>query len=879
MTVGWMIFALQAADAVDALERFESKVRPVLASNCFACHTRSKLGGLAVDSRAALLQGGKSGPAVVPGDPEKSLLIQAVRHTHATLKMPPTARLKDAEVEQLEAWVREGAPWPEAKAPKAGHSGLEVTPEQRGFWSFQPVRKPMPPAVRNTAWPRGSIDRFVLAKLEEKGLQPAAEADRRTWIRRVTYGLIGLPPTPEEVARFVADPAADAYDKVVDRLLASPRYGERWARHWLDVARYGDDALDTQLGVQPMFYPYRDWVIRAFNEDMPYDLFVKAQFAGDLLPGQDTRKLLPALTVFMNSPSEFADDDRVDVATRGFLGLTVACAQCHDHKYDPIPTKDYYSLLGIFRSTQYREVALDSAEKVADYKAHKDAVDEQKREVEEFVETARRQVIQVLAGNTYGYLMAAWRGGAATDGLDAEVLERWKRYLAKPGKQHGFLRQWEKLVASHASEAEVDREARAFHELVLRVLRDKKAIDDHNKMISYGARLGRDLNDVVGKTMSRERYMLWQELAAVGNPKASTARPSAREDGVLMFPGDTVFRFLPGSYRTHVERMRKRQQQLTAEMPPAYPYLTILEDSPKPANLRVSIRGNPQNPGEEAPRAFLTVFRDLFPQTYTKGSGRLELAEAMASPKNPLTARVMVNRVWERHFGHGLVRTPSNFGQTGDRPVHPELLDYLASRFMEQGWSLKKLHREIVLSAAYREGTAKVDANFAVDPDNRLHWRFNRRRLEAEALRDTILAVSGQFDDAMGGRPVPLDSATNYRRSVYGRISRNVLDPMLTLFDFPNPNVTSEQRIPTTVAPQRLFLLNSPFVMDQGVKLARRLQGTEPARIEQAYQLLFQRAPSAAELASGLKFVAEGEAAWARYCQVLLSTNEFLYLD
>jgi hypothetical protein len=430
----------------------------------------------------------------------------------------------------------------------------------------------------------------------------------------------------------------------------------------------------------------------------------------------------------------------------------------------------------------------------------------------------------------------------------------------------------------------MDREARAFEALAAQVLREKKAIDEHNRVLSYGARLGRDLNDVVGRTMPRERYMLWQELAAAGNPRAATARPEPREDGVLLFPGDKVLRFFPPAFAAHAGKMRARVKELTAALPPPHSYLTIMEESPEPANLRVFVRGSPQNLGEEAPRAFLTVFRDLFPEFYTKGSGRLQLAEAMASPKNPLTARVMVNRVWDWHFGNGLVRTPSNFGQTGDRPVHAELLDYLAARFMEQGWSLKRLHREIVLSSTYRLSSGMVESNYAADPDNRLHWRYDRRRLDAEALRDSMLFAGGTLDETMGGRPLPLDSPANRRRSVYGRISRNVLDPMLALFDFPNPNATSEQRIPTTVPLQRLFLLNSPFVMAQSAALAERLEregAADPDRgIARAYRILFQRTPSGTESRAGLAYVSgAGAGGWARYAQVLLSTDEFLYTE
>ena len=892
-------FLYQATGAgPNSKERFETKVRPLLAKNCYTCHTQARLGGLELNSREGLLKGGKSGPAVVPGDPGNSLLIQAISYTHASLKMPPTGRLSDAEVQELTSWVRDGAVWPDtpsAPAP-ASAQGYVVTPEQRTFWSFQPVRKPAPPDVKNTSWVRGPIDRFILAKLEQQGLAPAIEADRRTWIRRATFDLIGLPPTPEEVSAFLGDPASNAYEKVVDRLLASPRHGERWARRWLDIARYSDDVLDSTFKFSPAPHPYRDWVIQAFNDDMPYDLFVKAQFAADLLPGIGAKKLLPALEIFVNPPSDgFGEDDRVDVATRGFLGLTVACAKCHDHKYDPIPTKDYYALLGIFHSTKYEEFPLVPASTVDNFQMRRRAVDEQEKHLREFLDTASQQLAEVLTAKSSQYLMGAWKilgpgkrslaDVARSAKLDHEVLERWIQYLKTPSKQHPFLRHWEELLVSLAPEAEIQQESDAFQMLAVQVVWRKKESDEYNNAIfaAFKRGLDREVNDFEGKTMPRDRYMLWQELAAIGNPNADPSQIEALKDGVVMFSGDKVLRFMPAAFREYVAGMRTRLNELNAAMPAQYPFLSVIEDLPKPADLHVAIRGNQQNQGEEAPRGFLTVFKDIWPDPFTKGSGRLQLAEAIASPKNPLTARVMVNRIWEGHFGHGLVLTPSNFGQTGDRPVHPELLDYLAGRFIEQGWSLKKLHREIVLSETYRLSTDRLAANLAVDPDNRLHWRYPVRRHDAESLRDSLLFVTNSLDERMGGPAVPLDNLSNHRRTIYGKVSRNMLDPMLNLFDFPNPNQTSEQRLLTTVPVQRLFLLNSPLVMNQAEALATRLDLEtlkEPQRIIRAYQLLFQRQPSDTELKAGLEYISAGDTgAWSRYAQVLLASNEFLYLE
>ena len=868
----------QAAESADF---FESLIRPVLTRSCFACHTASKLGGLRLDSRTDLLKGGASGPAIVPGDPDRSLLIQAVRRTHEKLKMPPQGRLAEKEIANLVEWVRAGAVWPETPRVSAPPSEGKyvITLAQRAFWSFQPVRKPNLPPVRDAAWGKSPLDRLVLAKLEQQKLRPTPPADKRTLIRRATIDLTGLPPTPEEVRAFLADSAPNAFEKVVDRLLSSPLYGERWGRYWLDIARYTDDLLVLKA---PAFYQYRDWVIRAFNEDMPYDLFVKAQIAGDLLPGVDNQKLLPALTIFIDPSSEFSDDDRVDVTTRGFLGLTAACAQCHDHKYDPIPTQDYYSLLGVFRNTKYREVALSPTDVVDEYQMRKKLLDDADKAIAEFLQTESQNIAEMLAAKTSRYLMAAV-GIGNRDGLDPETLQRWIRYLKEPTRQHSYLRKWDSLVARKAGEEELRKEAGAIEDFVIDLILQKKAVDEYNKVLAYGTTNGRQLDDVAGKTLDRGRYMFWQDLCAAGNPKLAFSSPNARIDGVLYYKAEKAERFRSPLYLDHLAGMKARRDRLKSAVPPQFPYLSIIEDLPAPVNLHVYIRGNAQNPGEEAPRRFLRILSDGEPQPFTKGSGRLELAEAIASPKNPLTARVMVNRIWEQHFGNGIVRTPSNFGQTGDRPGNPELLDYLAFRFVESKWSMKALHREIMLSATYALGAGVSAENAVLDPENRFNWRFSRRRLDAEALRDSLLFVAGALEPCSGGPSMPLDDPKNRRRTVYGFISRQKLNPMLATFDFPNPNTTSEQRVPTTVPIQRLFLLNSDFIMRQAHLLSDRIRKDSgedaSANVRRAYEILFQRAPKPAELDAGTEFLRAGGAALPQYAQVLLSSNEFIYVE
>jgi hypothetical protein len=700
-------------------EFFEKSVRPLLAENCFACHGPTKQkGGLRVDSRAALLRGGDSGPAFVPGQPESSRLITAI-HYDGDLRMPPKGKLADEKICVLADWIRMGAAWPEsAKAVRTvgAERGVRVTEQDRAFWSFQPIKQVAPPAVNNAAWARGSIDRFVLAKMEQQALHPVAAADKRTLLRRATFDLTGLPPTVAEIDAFLNDHSADAFAKVVERLLASPHYGERWARHWLDVARYGEDQAHTfQARKYADGFRYRDWVIHALNKDMPYDRFVMEQIAGDLMQGPERTERLAALGFFALGPVYYgravADelDDRVDTLSRGFLGLTVACARCHDHKFDPIPTRDYYALAGVFACTDYKEYVLTSTGEVDD-----------------------------------------------------------------------------KAVSEPTDKAKA---------------KDKAA--------------------------------------------------------------------------------------------PRRAVLHGLTEGSKIANLRVYLRGNPAMLGEEAPRRFLSVLTPEQAPAFKSGSGRLELAQAMASKDNPLTARVMVNRIWMHHFGRGIVATPSNFGATGERPTHPELLDYLARRFSASGWSIKALHRDIMLSATYQLSSGQDARNARIDPDNQLLWRMNRQRLEVEPFRDALLAVAGNLDGKIGGAPVDLSAEGNGRRTLYGAVSRHNLDPVLRLFDFPDPNLTNDRRAITTVPLQQLFTLNSEFIVRQARALASRVTaagtGDEASRIRTAFLLVYGRPAKAQEIALGKRFLGVAAvadradraplSAWEEYAQVLLTTNEFLFVD
>jgi len=876
----------------DPIEFFKQRVLPVISSNCFTCHTAAKMGGLQLDSRENLLKGGNSGPAIVPGKPEESLLIRAVAHTHERLKMPPQGKLTDQQIADLKTWVEAGAHW-DGSIVQAKSNGYVITAEQRRFWAFQKVKKPPVPEVRDQAWVKSPIDNFVLAKLESKGLRPVAPADKRTLIRRTTFDLIGLPSSPEEVESFVKDTSPDAFARVVDRLLASPEYGERWGRHWLDVARYADaDQLGLGEDPFPNAFRYRDWVIRAFNRDMPYNEFVQAQIAGDLVETDANRgELRPGLGLFALGPWYYkivepakarADErhDRVDILTRGFLGLTVACARCHDHKYDPISNRDYYSLAGVFANTESQEYPLASREVVDDYKAKQQQITDQEASIKKILDAARVRVGELLSKDTERYLTAseAAIGGQSPnpETLDQETLTRWTNYLKSTEKEHPYL-------------SEHPIKAAEFAALVHGLIDEKKAIDAYNVKILEDSKNSKDPYDLyckgcnaVTKTLPRDKYVLWTDLFA------AKQRSNEKQPGLYYYDDEHIERFLTSGDKAQVAALREKLKDLKKALPSQYPFLHTITDVEKPADLPVHLRGDPYNLGDPVPRRFLPILSTSEPTPFRDGSGRLELAKAIASPDNPLTARVIVNRIWKYHFGYGIVRTPSNFGKAGDTPSHPELLDYLAARLVENKWSIKAMHREMMLSSVYQLSSESSAPAQETDPDNRLLWRANRSRLDVEALRDSLLFVSGKLDTTEGGPAVAWDEKNN-RRTVYGKVSRFQLARMLTLFDFPDPTITCEQRAVTNVPLQRLFFLNSDLMSEAATGLADRLlkaSTADDARLTDAYRVLFGRTPSNSERKAGLQFLHDTEGAsnnitdaWQQYSQMLLSSNEFSFVD
>jgi len=724
-------------------------------------------------------------------------------------------------------------------------------PKAKLWWSFSPLR-----AVE------GSIDGHVRAGLARKGLTPNPRADARTLLRRIHYDLTGLPPTEAEATAFLADPNVP---KLVDTLLASPHFGERWGRHWLDVARYGEDDFH---GTAPHPYAnawrYRDWVVQAWNHDMPYDLFVKAQVAGDLLPERE--KYLGGLGLFGLGPWYFgisqppqarADErhDRIDMVTRGFLGITAACARCHDHKYDPISQRDYYALGGVFASTAYKEYPLAPKEDVERYEAHRNKIAKQEKAINAFLDQQREQLAGILAHRIADLM-------TGTGDLDAELAKRWREYLAKPDEDQPFRAEWDQRKDRAAAEA--------FQQLVLAIAEEKKTLDAENaKLVARAApppakrRIvilpgnydsEADFNpgsDIPTGSLERDRYTLWRKMFS--------------GDGALLRVKE-VDRFLSGEWKRHLDALRAELDRLKKASPPAYPFLHGVAEHEEPIDLELNIRGNPEALGPKIPRQFLTA---LGGEPLGQGSGRLQLAEAIV--RHPLAARVMANRIWAHLFGHGVVRTPSNFGLMGERPGNPELLEYLAARFVALRWSPKALIREIVLSEAYQASSARTAAAQQVDPDNRLFWRAERRRLDAESMRDALLAVSGELEARVGGESAPLDDKLR-RRTVYARVGRYQQNETLALFDFPSSSVSAEHRAATNVPLQRLFFLNSDFLKQRAAAFAGRAPG-----VERAYALLFQRAPSAREKARGEQFLAQASA--VEYAQVLLSANEFLYVD
>ncbi len=932
---------------------FESKVRPVLAGTCVKCHGPGKAsGGLRLDSRAALIRGGKSGRVVDLDDPSESLLLQAVRRAEDVKAMPPDKTLSPSAVEDLRRWIESGAPWPSAVA----------TIRSPRHWAFEPVNAVAAPVVPGLA----TIDAFLAVDQRKKGLTPAGPTDKRTLIRRATFDLLGLPPSPAEVENFLRDSSPKAFEAVINRLLASPHYGEKWGRFWLDVAHYADTAGETTDMPVPDAWRYRNYVIDAFNADKPYDQFLREQVAGDILAAElpsnaPTGRHAEMVTAtgylaiarrfgFDTTPDHYLTiDDTIDTFGKSILGLTIGCARCHDHKYDPVSTKDYYALFGIFDSTRYPFSGCEK-DRVPKDNVSLLSADEQRQRVEplkaklaaaetSFVSAESR--VKALADRPQTTLASGDipNGGTQPIAARAKVKKgEMIRLTVAPKVGHGADSTLVDLKLTEQGGA--GRVWDVTRDMLADVYQGGTGFQHDaqgDKAVWHlwdGAATPRLLTEFEKDAEQSKGLLCWKGAEAtpcafvninegpiafvtVKQPARSFAlHPGAKGAVVVAWEspidgevaiagrvqdidgsgGDGVAWSIaqgPGLGRVLGETVgasqalsRARREIESFAIPVAY---AVAEG--KPHNTRVYIKGDPATLGPEVPRRFVDV---LGGQVVSSGSGRRELANWISDPKNPLTARVIVNRVWQGHFGNGLVRTPDNFGVRGELPSNPELLDWLAARFVADGWSIKAIHRLVMSTDAYRRATINDDHNAMIDPDNVTQWRFNRRRLMAEEIRDAMLVVSGDLDVTPGeAHPFPPSKTWTFtqhnpftavydhnHRSVYLMTQRIKRHPFLALFDGPDPNSSVGRRDSTTVPTQALFFLNDPFVHARAQSLAKRLSAipNETDRLDRAWQLLFGRPPTEGEIAIASRYLRSNGSDMAGWLRVMLASNEFTYV-
>jgi len=1002
---GYAVACRSAEPAASGNDFFESKIRPVLVERCYSCHSAEseKLkGGLRLDSREGVLKGGDNGPVVVAGDPEKSSLIRAIRFKDDDLLMPPKKKLEPQQVADFEAWVKMGAPDPRTEPAKAMKGAVDLS-AAKNFWSLQPVKAVPIPNVKSATPESNEIDRFLLAQIEAKGLTPAKPADKRTLIRRATYDLTGLPPTPEEVRAFENDTAPSAFAKVVDRLLASPAYGERWGRHWLDVVRYADTAGETADYPVPLAYRYRNYVIDAFNQDKPYDQFVREQFAGDILaangPPEKYAERIVA-TGYLAIARRFGFDsqnymhltieDTLDTLGKSILGLSVGCARCHDHKFDPILMNDYYALYGIFSSTRYAFPGSEEKKRSSDMVAMMPPqeierlmkpvqaalvpLDAELKKLEAEKAAIEKESKDRAAKPGSPLATGTFDNGGRQDfsaGTGADTLQTINvktgdmiQLTVLPKANYGADSTVVELEIEELGGAK--RTWNLARDVVPDLLDGGKGNPHRDGQGNAGVWFfidaingGKLLSKGVNDGLKTKWLSSWQNsedtpsvfvnanetplsfITVTLPPRSFAMHPSPKGgvavawqspiDGVVRVSGRVIDADASGgdgiaweiqqssgsgkywlALKQNSDALadaRKKRDAAAAVAPVIEKAYAVTEGTPK--NAQLQRRGDPKNPGDEVPRHFLTVLGGQTLPADCKGSGRLQLAEWLTSPTNPLTARVMANRIWQFHFGRGIVQTANDFGKRGSPPSHPELLDYLATRFVESGWSIKQMHRLIMLSQAYQRTSADDAQNAAIDHDNILLWRYNPRRMDAEEIRDTILVLSGTLDRSPAGpHPFPAEDSWGFtqhnpftavyetnKRSVYIMTQRIKRHPYLALFDGPDPNSSTPQRRLTTVPTQALFFLNDPFVFAKAAKFAARAIAAgkdAPARLDFVYQNLFGRSPESIEREEALKFIeaysaellkaktapekAE-ETTWAAYLRVLFSDNEFVHLD
>ena len=924
--LGLLAWPLAAQAEENSGEVFEKEIRPILARNCFLCHNpQLKTAGLDLSTSEGFGRGGQSGPVVSASDPASSRLLEVIGY-QGRIKMPPPGRLTVSEIAALTAWVGRGAPWPGAErvaVRKTERSSGQFTEEEKNYWAFRSIQNPIPPKVKQEAWPASPIDRFILAKLEGKGLRPAPAADRLTLLRRASYDLIGLPPTDQEIAQFLADDSADAFERVMDRLLASPRYGERWGRHWLDVARYADSTGNDEDHRYPYAWRYRDYVIEAFNSDLPYDRFVQEQIAGDLLPpespGGINRRGIVATGFLALGPKAVAQqdkkkmlydvyDEQLDVTSQAFLGVTLACSRCHDHKFDPFSNRDYYSMISIFASTKsfrdpsthvsklyFRPLVPD--EEYDRFLDHRKATFEKRLEIEETVVKGIERHDEKLLPHLADYMLAARavreggaipRGAAQAKNLREDILQKWVSYLKPREDARPHLEEWRRASTEKLAQAAQDYQKRFLE----RSEGWRKTLEKWRKGVRKRLE-DRDMPPRPKPKFRAERDPFFHDVYFNEGPFALS-----EEDQEAVFTPESS---------ELLSRLRRELGQLEASAPPEVDMACAVAEG-EIVQQKIFIRGDHNNPGEEVSKNFPRILRVATEQPLIRqGSGRLELARWLTDSRNPLTARVMVNRIWKWHFGEGLVRTPNNFGKMGDPASHPELIDYLARRFIDDGWSVKKMQRLIMLSSTYQMSGETRKENIEADPENRLLSRFNRRRLDVEQIRDGLLAMDGTLDLTMGGTlqsgfgtdgensndRLSLDPEKINRRLVYIPLRRANLPGLLNLFDFGDATTSAGTRPRTNVAPQALFMMNSEFIAARSRNLAEEFLKAYPndpeRRVERAYLRVLNRSPQPVEVREALGYVDQlrerfpdlisDQKAFESLCHLLIASNEFIYVE
>ncbi len=901
-------FLHAAEPTAEQVRFFEEKIRPVLSERCHECHASLKQNGdVRLDLRESVL------PHLVNVEqPDQSRLLQVLRYDPNDTQMPPQGKLPQEQIDLLTEWIKQGAPWPAdapsgakpaAGFPRRENGDIDFHATAQTHWAYRAIARPVPPQIDSGDRRETPIDRFVLARLKSDGLNHAPEADRATLIRRLSADLIGVRPTFEEVEAYVADTSPTADADLVDRLLASPEFGEKWGRLWLDIARYADTKgyVFTEERRFPFSYTYRDYVVNAFNNDKPYDRFLIEQMAADKLelpPGDPALAAMGFLTVgprFLNDTHAIIDD-RIDVVTRGVMGMTLGCARCHDHKYDPLPTQDYYSLYGVFASSHEPDELPQVGEadpSTPEYHQFADELAKRNKEVTDYLDGVHAELTTQARNRIGDFLLTiAQRAGQVPAGVEVKIdpplrdkqIEQWEKYLqqrAKPENRVWFpVVNLSEVPADGFPAAALERingwNPEQCHPAIWQALKDQPPQNYIDVVRIYG----RVLNEV------RERW----EREKAAHPEW-TAFPEADAEQLRQvlygegspgaIPRDQIERFFGRDHRERTRDLKKKVAELMVTSPGSPPHGMVLVDNESPTEPVVFERGNAGRRGAQVPRRMPRIIAGNESPAFAQGSGRLELARSIASPDNPLTARVYANRVWLQLFGNGLVNTPSDFGVRTDPPSHPELLDWLAGRFIDSGWSTKTLIREVVLSATYRQAIVDDSRAKELDPENRLLWRQNRRRFQFEQMRDSLLAAAGMLDDRMTGRAVDIESRPfSHRRSVYAYIDRNNFSGLLRTFDYPSPDTSNPQRLQTVVPQQALFGLNSPFIEELAKSAAMRVSGANPTeQVDSLFRVVLSRTPAAEEASWSVNYLQRHPDGLWQVAQALLLSNEFQFTE